>query len=223
MSSIRELKQALDEARKRRDRAIRDVTAGKLGSRSGEYWAVRREVLDLERQVASAKGEPHAVPCDFPVQWDTGAPLPHLFTNDYRAFLTFYVRQVDPNWDGTYCTVKDPSNGSLESLALVEFEGCCAAKLGSPNEEVFHGHYLHERGLDPCTAQIVKNSPWIEELRAVNAVHKLFDPNEWETLNHYVLWFHDSTFECVAESFRVELHETSMRELATMVVSKLLK
>src|SRR5437667_12297618 len=36
---------------------------------------------------------------------DTGAPLPYLLQNDYRTFVAFFLRDVDPNWDGTYVTV----------------------------------------------------------------------------------------------------------------------
>src|SRR4051794_5203846 len=64
----------------------------------------------------------YAEPLDFPVQWDTGAPLPQLLVNDYRAFLTFYVRVVDPKWDGSYVTIKSPASDQQESLALVEFK-----------------------------------------------------------------------------------------------------
>src|SRR5947209_3670485 len=80
----------------------------------------KEAVLRLERELAAAKGEEHAIPLDFPVQWDAGAPLPHLLRNDYRCFLTFYVREDDPDWDGTYVHVKDPGSPDVESLALVE-------------------------------------------------------------------------------------------------------
>lgn len=222
MDSVSELECALDKARKRETQVIRDLSAGRLDRRSQEYGAALAAVLDLERRLAAAKRKPYAVPFDFPVRWDIGAPLPHVFANDYKAFLTFYVNEPDPNWDGTYVTVKDPGTGEQESLALVEFRGCNAVKLGFPNDEVFHGHYLHGHGQDSYTAQVVKNSPWIEENRAVNSVHDRFNAEPGSRLTHYVLWFHDSTFECVAESYDVELYQTSMRNLAAEIVMKLL-
>ena len=87
MSPIKELQHALEVARKRSDQATRDVSAGILDLHSQEYDDVLCRVLDLERQLAAAKGEPHAMPFDFPVRWDVGAPLPHLFANDYQALL----------------------------------------------------------------------------------------------------------------------------------------
>jgi hypothetical protein len=52
----------------------------------------------------------YAVPIEFPVHWDTGAPLPYLLQNDYRTFLAFFLHTVDPNWDGTYVNVRNPSS-----------------------------------------------------------------------------------------------------------------
>ena len=187
-----------------------------------ECLAASEAVLGLERELAAAKGEEHAVPLDFPVLWDTGAPLPHVIQNDYKTFLTFYVREADPNWDGSYVTVKDPGDGSVETLALVEFFGCSSAKLGSPNDEVFEGHPLNGKGLDGYTAQRVVNSRWLAELEAVNSVHRCYDPARWRNLNHYVFWFHDSTFECVAESFKVEVFRESMAEMLARVCQRLL-
>lgn len=222
MDSINELKLALDKARKREEQNIRDVSNGRLDFQSQEYIDAEMAVLDLERQLAAVKDEPYAVPCDFPIKWDVGAPLPHLFASDNKTFLTFYVDIPDPNWDGTYCTVKDPGDGKCESLAIVEFKRCHAVKLGDPNDEVHHGHSLHGQGQVGYTAQIVKNSPWIEELRLVNSVHSCYDARSWEALDHYVFWFHDSTFECVAESYEVKLYQSSMCDLAAEVVTKLL-
>jgi hypothetical protein len=178
--------------------------------------------LQLECELAAAKGEEYAVPLDFPVQWDTGAPLPHVIQNDYKTFLTFYVRVPDPAWDGTYVNVKDPGDRSVESLALVEFFHCISARLGTPNDEVFDGHPLYGKGLDGYTAQKVENSRWLAELEAINRIHRCYDPDRWRELEHYVFWFHDSTFECVAESYKVEPYELSMADLLAMVCKRLL-
>jgi hypothetical protein len=161
--------------------------------------------------------EEYAEPIDFPVQWDVGAPLPHVLMNDYRCLLAFYVHVPDPNWDGTYATVKDPAAQQMEALALVAFERCVSAKLGAPNDEVIHGHPLYGRGAKAYTAQRVRNSRWLAEIEKTNSVHRGYRPENWRELTHFIFWFHDTTFECIAKSFTVERHDTSMTELlATM-------
>lgn len=74
-----------------------------------------------------------------------------------------------------------------------------SAKLGSPNDEVFHGHPLAGKGLEGYTAQLVRNSRWLSELQQINSVHAGYRPEAWQKRNHYVFWFHDTTFECIAE------------------------
>ena len=99
-----------------------------------EFTTAREEVLRLERELAKEKNEPYAIPCDFPVQWDVGAPLPFLLCNDHRTFLTFYVHEPNPNWNGTEVRIVDPGSSTEASLCLVVFRSCAAAKLGQAPE-----------------------------------------------------------------------------------------
>lgn len=220
MSSIERLQFELDVARQRERELCLRFSTGNFDR--DEYREAVTVVLELERQLAAAQQLPYAVPFGFPARWDTGAPLPHLFTNNYRVFLTFYLAIHDPTWDGSYVVVKHPGDESAASLALVEFLGCQVARLGTPNEDVFRGHYLHGRGQESYTAQLVRNSPWIAELRSIHSVHERFRASDWGDLKHYVFWFHDSTFECIARDYRLELHETSMLNLAHEVLRRLL-
>jgi hypothetical protein len=212
----------LAEAKSRLKKAIAALAPKHQGGEWDEFNAAQSELLRLERALAKERNEPYAVPCDFPVRWDVGAPLPFLLQNDNRTFLTFYVREPDPNWDGTNVTVVDPSSPSTASLCLVEFQST-STKFGHPNDEVHGGHPLYGRGLESYTAQIVKNSPWVKEVAKTNSVHHCDRPERWDKMNHYVFWFHDSTFECLAESYTVELCNESMADLLTRVQAKLLK
>ena len=217
------LEKQLAEANDRLRAASAGFAAKHQGGEWEEFHGAIAEVLRLERELAKSLRQPYAVPCDFPVKWDVGAPLPFLLCSDYRCFLTFYVNDPDPNWDGTYVTVVDPSSPNDASLCLVEFSGCASAKLGHPNEEVQSGHYLAGRGLDGYTAQIVMNSPWLTEVSKTNSVHPYDDPERWKHIKHYVFWFHDSTFECLAQTYKVEVSTESMADLLARVQDRLLE
>src|SRR5262245_56986113 len=104
-----DLKQLLKLARKRLHRAISALAPKHKGGEEEEYQAAKQEVLQLERQLAAGDGDEHAEPCGFPLKWDTGAPMPHLMVNDNRALLAFLLSVPDPEWDGSYVTVKSPS------------------------------------------------------------------------------------------------------------------
>jgi hypothetical protein len=45
----------------------------------------------------------------------------------------------------------------------------------------------------------------------MNSVHPDHDPERFRSSKHYVLSFHDSTFECVADGYTVELHKNLLK------------
>lgn len=222
-SKSSKLKQKLEKAIERKKLASAALAKKHVGGEWEEYRAAVEEVLMLEREIAAENHEEYAVRIDFPVQWDIGAPLPHLFRNDYCAYLSFYVHEPDPKWDGTYVNVVNPNDEAPVSLALVEFKSCSIAKLGAPNDEVFHGHPLWGKGLEGYTPLVVKNSKWLEEIKAINKVHDCYREEYWLNRNHYLFGFHDSTFECIAESFEVSLYKTNMASLMEIICKKMLE
>jgi hypothetical protein len=219
--AVEDLEERLRTATERRERAIAALAPKHKGGEWDEYYAANQGVLQLERQLAAAKGEEFAEPCGFPLEWDGGVPMPHLLVNDHRALLAFLLNKPDPAWDGSYVTIKSPSDSQPEPLGLVEFTDCVSARLGDPNDEVFDGHPLNGRGLEAYGAQRVVNSRWLKELERINSVHRCYRPEYWRDLTHFVFWFHDSTFECIARSYTVESYHTSMRTLLGLMVERL--
>ena len=221
--NMKELQIALEAAQRRLERATKALAPKHKGGEVAEYLAAHEAVLAAERALAAAKGEPHAVPIDFPVQWDTGAPLPYLLQNDYRAFLVFFLRDADPDWDGSYVNIRRSNSPEPSNLAVVEFKRCLCTRMGTPNDEVFHGHPLHGRGLECYRPMRVENSAWIKELEAINSVHIGYNPESWRKLTHYIFGFHDSTFECVAESFAVEQRTATLPAVLDDICAKLVE
>src|SRR5215813_3371679 len=215
---ISDLERNLSIAKARYEQAVQALAPKHQGGEWQEYESSYEALLFAERELCAAKGEEYAVPLEFPIKWSIGAPLPHLIASGRRVFLTFYISTPDPDWDGTYINVKDPQSNEIESLALVEFNRPTSVKLGSPNDEVFEGHRLAGRGLEAYTAQIVRNSRWVSEIESINSVHSQYNPEVWLNKKHYIFWFHDDTFECIAESYTVEIHKCTMSELLDKVM-----
>lgn len=210
VESLTVLEARLPWAQERLTRATAALGRKHQGGEIEEYRAAYAALLTLQRSVAAARGEEYAETFDLGVRWCTGAPLPYLIVNDQKTLLTFLVDEPDPNWDGTSVTVKLPSDGRPQPLALVEFIQCHAAKLGHPNDEVFEGHRLHGRGSERYKPQIVRNSKWLAESEKNASIHRQHDPRKWRNLNHYIFWFHDSTFECIAASYKLEVFHESL-------------
>lgn len=220
---IQEIEDKLAAARKRLEEISAKLSPKHTDGEMEAYLLARDEVLSLGRELAVARGEEYAVTIDFPVRWSAGAPLPHVLANDWCVFVIFYVAVTDPNWDGTYVKVVQPDDRTTETLAVVEFQRPECIKFGSPNDEVFHGHPLYGKGMEPYRAQIIENSKWISEIEAINKVHDNYDSEHWRKLKHYVLWFHDTTFECLARRYEVEVFQESMGSLMDKVAKRLLK
>jgi hypothetical protein len=63
---------------KAHERQRKLVEKGVLRGSLQELTAANEAVLRAEGALAAAKGEEYAVPLEFPVRRDAGAPLPHL-------------------------------------------------------------------------------------------------------------------------------------------------
>jgi len=135
-------------------------------------------------------------------QSSVGAPLPLVMADELRVVLAFYVQEVPPGWNGSSVRVVDPAT-SNEPLALVRFNGYMAYMFGPPNDEAFAGHPLFDRGLRPYSASRVEDSSWIRRLESMNSVHRQHNPKRFWAMQHIILAFHDSTFECVCAGFDI--------------------
>ncbi|HSK46179.1 MAG TPA: hypothetical protein VLA83_20075, partial [Candidatus Binatia bacterium] len=68
-----------------------------------------------------------------------------------------------------------------------------------------NGHPLLKNGLEAYGAFQVLNSPWAKQLEEMNSVHPGHRAGAYLELSHYILTFHDSTLECIARSFEVQI------------------
>jgi hypothetical protein len=124
-------------------------------------------------------------------QSDVGAPMPALAAAEHHLEVGYIAR---------------PRGEDEEKIAVVRFGKPYAHFFGPPNDEAFEGHPLAGRGLEPYGAFRVEASSWIRRLERMNSVHEYHRPEAFAELSHFVLTFHDTTFECVAASFELDVH-----------------
>src|SRR6476661_4888337 len=142
-------------------------------------------------------------------QSSVGAPLPAIVADEHRVFLAYLVQATDPEWDGRTSRMVGPSS-SDEIVARVTFIHPYAHFFGPPNDEAFSGHPLAARGLHPYGVFEIHGSSWVRRLERMNSVHPYHRAERFEQLHHFIFAFHDSTFECVAEGFKVEVRGGSL-------------
>lgn len=151
---------------------------------------------------------------------DVGAPLPTVVASEQKLLLAYACNTVDPGWDGTTVRVVDRDTPD-QLVALIKFGRPYAHCFGPPNDEAFSGHPLATRGLRPYSVSEIVSSSWIVGLEKMNSVHPNHDPARFDSYRHFVFAFHDSTFECVAESMSVEVEAGRVVEMTRRMADEL--
>jgi hypothetical protein len=153
-------------------------------------------------------------------QSSMGAPIPLVMSDDHRLVLAYYVEESEPGWDGSTARVVGPESAG-EPVAIVRFSPSYAHMFGPPNDEAFSGHPLAARGLHPYGVFEVTGSSWIRRLEGMNSVHPYHRPEAFSKRRHIVFAFHDSTLECVCDTFDVQLTRGSISSVVPTMVKLL--
>jgi hypothetical protein len=118
-------------------------------------------------------------------QSSVGAPNPVVLAGEHHLTVAYLVQHSDGD------------------VAVVRFTRPCASMFGPPNDEAFSGHPLARRGLEPYGAFEIVDSSWIRGLERMNSVHPRHRPERFSEYRHFILSFHDRTFECIAAGYEV--------------------
>lgn len=128
-------------------------------------------------------------------QCDVGSPSPQIFAHERGMVVAYLTQRLVPAEDLTL-----PCR-----YAVVRFVQPLKHMFGWPNDEAINGHPLYKKGLKAYGAFHVLNSPWAKQLEEMNSVHPGHGAGAYLKMPHYILTFHDSTLECIARSFEVQL------------------
>jgi hypothetical protein len=153
-------------------------------------------------------------------QSSVGAPCPLVVASEHELLVAYLVQDTPAGWDGTSVRVVGADSAG-EPAAIVRFERIHATMFGPPNDEAFTGHPLAARGLHPYGAFEVIESSWVRQLDRMNSVHPYHQPERYKAYRHFVLAFHDSTFECVAEGYASQLASGPLNKLAAQAAASL--
>ena len=118
---------------------------------------------------------------DVPWRPDAGTPTPIVWSGPQQTIVIF--------------NASDKANGER---VVLSFEVCLGLYFGYPNDEALPGHPLYERGLGYYGLYEVTESSWLAQLRKQNQT--AFPDVQWPSgpIRHFVVTFHDETFECLA-------------------------
>jgi hypothetical protein len=126
---------------------------------------------------------------------EAGASSPVVYASDGTLAVAYYTTPAD------------------DAVALISFTMPHVHLFGAPNDEALDGHPLYERGLTFYAAFEVRDSSWLRSLERMNRVHMFHDPARFAVYRHFIITFHDTTFECIAEGFSVSMHKEGPTEV----------
>ncbi len=146
---------------------------------------------------------------------DSGAPLPHLYATESEIQIAYYVSESDSRWKVRQVKLWSDSDELVaeDCFAVVTCNAIYAHFFGPPNDEAFSGHPLSEKGLHPYGVFEVRESSWIQALAKMNSTHQSHSPEVFSQYRHFIISFHDSTFECVGQSLSFEIFNGDVSEV----------
>jgi hypothetical protein len=164
--------------------------------------------MPRETRVSESDSAEYVERIDLGIVWSAGAPMPIMLAGEGRTFLLVYLRY------------DDPVTGE-ERVGTIEFHGCHIKTFGHPGEDTLHGHRLFGKGLRYFDAFVVRNSAWLQERKQIDSVHPTsHQPAAWDALNHYVLTFKDTTFECLARWVSTRTYVAPMNDVLRQLVAE---
>lgn len=140
-------------------------------------------------------------------QINVGAPEPIILSNESKLILAFYIDRVN-------------SEKEEEEIILLNFKKFLKYRSGMPGNETISGHPYYKLGMDSFSFYELIDSDLIQELQSIASVHPNHNPNSWSNVHHYILTFHDSMFECVAEGFEIIEGNDSFYQLAIDILNE---
>jgi hypothetical protein len=128
---------------------------------------------------------------------DIGAPAPVVVAREDEVIVSYVSRA-----------------GRYEG---VRFRGLYALQFGPPNDEAISGHPLASSGLNAYGRYVVRGSPWLDALEQMNSAHPQHRPGFLSQHRHFIIAFHDTLFECVAQSFEIVPASTAVSLISSAV------
>jgi hypothetical protein len=142
------------------------------------------------------------VELDLGVRPDPGTPMPLLAQGSSDLVLVFRA-QTGP--------------GGEAKAGVVEASMCLVSQFGYPNDEALSGHPLWGHGLGFYGIHEVLDSSRVARFEAQN--HVAFPGLTPPPKRHFIITFHDETFECLADDLTARIASGSPKEEFTRLVS----
>ncbi len=149
-----------------------------------------------------------------------------LLQTEEEVFLLFNAMSDDKNAEGYSYRV---------GTAVMEFKCCHLTRFGYPNDEGRPEHPLDQQGLAAIAYSVceVLNSSWAsaevermnksaERIWGAARFQRRSHEQDWPNTRHFLVAFHDSIFECLADDFQLTVHAEPRSQVLEGLVRRLM-
>ncbi|WP_421813555.1 hypothetical protein [Flagellimonas sp.] len=122
---------------------------------------------------------------------EPNAPGPEILINDSTLILKFLLNPF--LWEN----VKDDEQAELHFIDTLKY------RLGGPGSDNFKDFRYYDKDIDNYGFYQINDSNWMRDFPSdEKVVSKVGYSSFKSNYKHYVFFFRDNTFECVAEGFK---------------------
>ncbi|RKN80274.1 hypothetical protein [Ulvibacterium marinum] len=121
---------------------------------------------------------------------EPNAPSPEISINDSTLNLKFLLNPF--LWDN----VEDDEQAELLFYNAIKY------RLGGPGSDNFKDYRYYDEGIDNYGFYQIKRSDWKKDFPIDEKIISKNPIGKKDNFKHYVFFFRDNTFECVAEDFK---------------------
>ena len=132
---------------------------------------------------------------------------PILLQSDSATFLIFNA-------------MRESDGASVDAgRAIITFDECWVTKFGYPNDEAWSS-IPRTAGLSYDVHEVL-DSDWVKETTHLNRY--AFPNTPDSTSRHFLILFHDSSFECIAADLSCRLSSAPVSEILSQLTRQLLE
>jgi len=214
MTTIADLQKQLEEVQKQEIQALLE--------KSGEYLSSRKKYASLYLKLAKACMDEFVRNRNFPVEIIGDENTLYLFHHKNKIYITFRLRD--------------------EKIATINFSQCMLSEFRSSGLAI-DGQPVNIFDTFPSPIEIVEDSLWLKEIEDIYKSRDSYNQESWQTQNHYIVRFLSEMgsglriseaafkthlfhswigklpmiFDCIAQSFEVEIHKENMNDVLAKV------
>ncbi len=215
MTTIADLQKQLEEAQKQKTQALLE--------KSGEYFSTSEKYASVYLKLAKACMDEFVKNRDFPIEIIGDENTLYLFHHKNKVYITFRLRD--------------------EKIATIKFSQCMLSELRYSSGLTIDGQPVNIFDTSPSPIEIVEDSLWLKEIEDIYKSRDNYNQEFWQTQNHYIVRFLSEIgsglrvseaafkthlfhswigklpmiFDCIAQSFEVEIHQENMNNILTKI------